>query len=177
MSFPPPSGAAAWPDPPCEGTATITLLREYGAGAVHAAIITDCNLRGMQLRVPAAMQAGDPVRIDVGDSMLLGEVVQSSRESDSGDYSSWCIGIHFEQGIFGLKALERLLEAIGGRDRSSGFPRPSASGVQAAEPLHERVHECCSKQKEKGAANPACPIAPLETSLPNHLDHRSLPSK
>jgi hypothetical protein len=69
----------------------------------------------MKLMSPEEVLPGDAVRLDVGDALLLGEVVHASRQECTAQ-QTWVVGVRFEQGIFGLAALKKLLAAIEGAD-------------------------------------------------------------
>ena len=63
----------------------------------------DLSGRGIRVLVPERLAAGDPVRIDLDDALLLGEVCYCE-PCESG----FLIGVELDQVLNGLAALERL---------------------------------------------------------------------
>ena len=65
--------------------------------------------RGISIFVPTAFTAGDPVRVQIDDSLLLGEVCYCHPKNEG-----FVIGIEIDQVLNGLAALERLNRALRG---------------------------------------------------------------
>ena len=67
----------------------------------------DLSGRGIRILVPARLPAGDPVRIDLEDGLLLGEVCYCQSHDDG-----FMIGVHLDQALSGLAELTRLNRAL-----------------------------------------------------------------
>jgi len=80
----------------------VTLLARDLRLAGH---IADISGRGMRLLLNAALPVGAAVRVDLDDSLLLGEVRYCIRNDDQ-----FAIGLQLDQGIPSLSELDRLLE-------------------------------------------------------------------
>jgi len=67
----------------------------------------DLSGRGIRILVPATLLVGDPVRIDLEDALLLGDVCYC-QPHDSG----FMIGVEIDQALSGLAELARLNQAL-----------------------------------------------------------------
>lgn len=88
----------------------------------------------MRLESPQEISPGEAVRIDIGDSLLLGEVVHAARQGSRDASRNWVIGIRFEQGIFGLQALQKLLAAITGGAHNPAEDYSQPRGARSVNP-------------------------------------------
>lgn len=82
-------------------------------------MLQDLSEGGARVKAPYPVKAGAPVRLDVDDSILLGEAVYCAREED-GCY----VGLQFEQCLGRVSDLQRLVDALlGAQPRPASVPR------------------------------------------------------
>ena len=89
-----------------------TLGTSAGAnGPVRAVTVVDVSERGMRLRSAAPMNAGEAVKIEMGDTMFLGEVCYCAPVSSEADRSFY-LGIVTRECLTGLASLHHLIRAL-----------------------------------------------------------------
>jgi hypothetical protein len=90
---------------PCQDI-EVTPLR--GAQDPLPGVILGASGRFLQLRVPAELQPGTPVKVGAADSLLLGHVCQCQREAEG-----YTAGVIVRHALANLAELERLKRALG----------------------------------------------------------------
>ena len=89
-----------------------TLGTSAGAnGPAMAVTVVDVSERGMRLRSAAPMNAGQAVKIEMGDTMFLGEVCYCAPVSSEADRSFY-LGIVTRECLTGLASLHHLIRAL-----------------------------------------------------------------
>jgi len=83
----------------------VTALGKYRRQVEGIAV--DLSGRGLRIFLPAAVDAGDAVKIDLEDTLLLGEVCYCTPQ----DYG-YMVGIEVDQVLSGLADLARLNRAL-----------------------------------------------------------------
>ena len=73
--------------------------------------VTDASERGMRVQAEVQMDTGLPVRLDIGDSMFLGEICYCA-PAPKGAPATYNIGIVTEQCLTGLSGLRHLINAL-----------------------------------------------------------------
>jgi hypothetical protein len=73
--------------------------------------VLDGSVRGMRLRSPLAMGAGQAVKVEIGDAMILGEVCYCAPGGDGVD-RSYILGLVNKECLTGLASLQNLLSAL-----------------------------------------------------------------
>jgi len=94
--------------------------------------VVDISGRGLRLELPLQIALGAAVRVDLCDSLLLGEVCHCGPAGDS-----FSVGIMLEESLTGLTELENLnrsLLAESGRGETTESERQAASVVRASVP-------------------------------------------
>ena len=86
---------------PLEQHAWITLLVDPEVRCPATAV--DLSGRGMKLRLSRQLAADSPVKVEIGDSMYLGEVCYCRLE-----HGAFVAGLAIEQVLTGLQGLARL---------------------------------------------------------------------
>lgn len=79
-------------------------------------MIVDAHTRGMKVLMPVALTINQPVKIEYGESMILGEVCHLLPVAD-GQYH---LGIQIQEILHGLGSLQHLIEAL----QSAETPSP-----------------------------------------------------
>lgn len=77
-------------------------------------MLQDLSEGGARIMSPVPIKAGSPVRLDVDDSILLGEAVYCAK-GEAGCF----VGLRFEQCLGRVSDLQRLVEALMGSQPSS----------------------------------------------------------
>lgn len=93
--------------------ATVQVLgaSASGNGQATPVIVIDTSERGMRLRSPAPMSAGQAVKIEVGDSMFLGEVCYCAPATlQTGP--CFHLGVVTRECLSGLASLQQLMRAL-----------------------------------------------------------------
>lgn len=80
-----------------------------GNGRAIAVQVVDASERGMRLRSPEALDAGQAVKIEMGDAMFLGEICYCASVSGRADYF---LGVVTEECLTGLNSLQHLIQAL-----------------------------------------------------------------
>ena len=80
-------------------------------GQAMAVTVVDASVRGMRLRSAAPMDAGQAVKIEMGDSMFLGEVCYCARAAGDGD-KFFYLGIITKECLTGLASLHNLIRTL-----------------------------------------------------------------
>lgn len=78
-------------------------------------MLQDLSEGGAKIKTPFPIRAGSPVRLDVDDSILLGEAVYCAQ-----DTSGCFVGLQFEQCLGRVSDLQHLVDALLGTQ-----PRPA----------------------------------------------------
>jgi len=104
--------------------ATVTLLPSQGQPALPARI-ADISTTGVALRLGAALAYSATVRVDAGDSMLLGEVMYCRPES-----GSFLVGLRIAHTVYGLSGLGRLAAQLAS-DHAASADRTASPACQA----------------------------------------------
>jgi hypothetical protein len=73
--------------------------------------VTDASERGMRVGSNTQLDAGLAVRLDIGDSMFLGEICYCA-PAPTGAAASFHLGIVTEQCLTGLSGLRHLITAL-----------------------------------------------------------------
>jgi hypothetical protein len=95
-------------------------------------VITHMSSRVLTANSHAPVAPGLPVRLDRGDSMLLGEVV-ACREESSGQYA---LMIEMNESLAGLHSLRNLVSTLLGSMREGDARHPFES-----DPLEQMLHK------------------------------------
>lgn len=90
---------------PTEQPVRVTILGD--SSGVYEAVLSNLSGRGMQIMLPAPVAVNTAVRIDLEDSMLLGEVCYCEPAA-----AGWAIGLELEQSLSDLRSLCRLVERL-----------------------------------------------------------------
>jgi hypothetical protein len=88
---------------------TVTLLGDVEIG--FAGRIVNVSGKGMCLDIPQAVPAGGAIKLEVEDTLVLGEVIYC--RPFAGRYQ---IGVALQEALYHTKALAALLERLLGRD-------------------------------------------------------------
>lgn len=81
-------------------------------------MLQDLSEGGARILSPFPIRTGTPVRLDVDDSILLGEAVYCAR-----DGSGCSVGLQFEQCLGRVSDLQRLVDALlGSQPQSAQVP-------------------------------------------------------
>lgn len=80
-------------------------------GPAMAVTVVDASDRGMRLRSAAPMNAGQAVKIEMGEMMFLGEVCYCAPASSAGDQAFY-LGIVTRECLTGLAGLHHLIRAL-----------------------------------------------------------------
>jgi hypothetical protein len=81
--------------------------------------VKNVSARGVGLELQGPVAVGTALKIELDDSLLLGEVIYC-REDEASSY----VGVELEQALFGLRELVRVLNAF--EDSPSGFEQSDA---------------------------------------------------
>lgn len=82
-------------------------------------MLQDMSEGGARIRSPYPIKVGSPVRIDMDDSILLGEAVHCAK-----DETGCFVGVRFEQCLGRVSDLQRLVSALlGHQPQSAHVPR------------------------------------------------------
>ena len=92
--------------------------------------IKNVSARGIGLELQGPVAIGSALKLELDDSMVLGEVIYC-RE----DETSFYVGVVLEQALCGLSELADALRAF-----SDGVSCDTPSGLQQADPVKERRH-------------------------------------
>jgi len=84
---------------------TVTILS--GEQSTHTATIKNGSGSGLALAMPVAVTAGAALKIELDDTLLLGEAVYCSSLE-----SGFLVGVHLEAKLSQLSSLARILEAF-----------------------------------------------------------------
>ena len=98
----------------------VTVLAGEAGEKIDARII-ELSGHGIRLTASRPVQAGQPVRIDLEDSLLLGEVCYCHR--GDGEY---VFGVSLEQAIASLSEVARLVQSIAGQTRANTVVKTGA---------------------------------------------------
>jgi hypothetical protein len=90
------------------------------------AVIKNVSVRGVGLELPCSIAAGTAVRIELRDTLLLGEVIFC--RDDAGSFYA---GVELEHALFGLVDLQRAM----------GASSDSFSGPEEAHSVIERRYQ------------------------------------
>lgn len=115
----------------CHETARLILLKEFGPMESAAVEVLEYSSGGMRVALPLPVQPGAAVRVEFKDLLLLGEVVHTSPQPAEGLEMQWTCGIRFEQGIFGVAGLQRLMAALAG-ERPPSTPAGSSPAAHSS---------------------------------------------
>lgn len=77
-------------------------------GPVVAVTVVDASGRGMRLRAPVPMTAGQAVTIEIGEAIFLGEVCYCTPDADNCFY----VGIVTKECLTRLASLRQLIQAL-----------------------------------------------------------------
>jgi hypothetical protein len=93
--------------------ATLQMLGVSSAanGPALPVTVVETSQCGMRLHSAVPMNAGQPVAIQVGDAMFLGEVCYCTRAAAEAD-THFCLGIVTKECLTGLASLHHLLQAL-----------------------------------------------------------------
>ena len=94
-----------------EGTLQVLGTSQSTNGVPIPVHVSEASERGMRVQSNIAIDAGLPVRLDIGDSMFLGEVCYCAPAS-TGAAAPFNIGIVTEQCLTGLSGLRHLISAL-----------------------------------------------------------------
>ncbi len=99
--------------------AAVTVLG--AAPEVMTARVADVSGSGLLLATPRPIQPDSPLRIEVEDVLLLGEVCRCQN-----DGAQWRVAVRVHHSLSGLKELERLNRALLDTDKEARqrTPRP-----------------------------------------------------
>jgi hypothetical protein len=111
-----------------------------------AARVSDFSGRGMRLLSPVPISPGSPVRIDIGDSLMLGEICYC--REDEGGFS---LGVILEQVLRGLTELARNVDRL--TDRKVADAR-----VDRHQQNGEQGEEQCQRDSMRLPAAPQVPL-------------------
>jgi len=89
---------------------TVTILG--GSGTRFKARVKNAAGRGLGLEMSHPVGIGSALKIEIEDSILLGESMYCRSEN-----GAYFVGVELEQGLFGLGALHRILQAFAGECR------------------------------------------------------------
>jgi hypothetical protein len=101
------------------------VLQECAPGEgeiLLAVIVEDMSSHGMRIRMDRDLPLGTPVRVDLNDNILLGEVCHSSS-----DGLSFQCGIRTEQALCSVTDLMRLMKGVMGNQAWSPKERETTS--------------------------------------------------
>jgi hypothetical protein len=102
----------ATPRTPIDAKARLFLLSSHdGPGLPIPARVVDASPSGLRLLLPHAIPPGTPVRIDVHDAMLLGEICYCAPVPSHPALASYA-GVAIEQCLSGLASLQHLIDAL-----------------------------------------------------------------
>jgi len=99
------------PRHPRSDTAQITLLSS-NPPATFSCHVVEGSQNGLKLRSPHLLPVSSPIRLDIGDELLLGEIVHCVRDGES-----YLAGLRVEQSLAMLGELRRLMQSITGENR------------------------------------------------------------
>jgi hypothetical protein len=93
--------------------ATMQLLgtTPEGNGNPFPVRVVDASERGMKLQAGQPMDAGQPVRVEFGEAMFLGEVCYCAPAGD-GAGESYYLGVITQECLTGLSSLHHLIHAL-----------------------------------------------------------------
>ena len=94
-----------------EATLQVLGTSHSGSGVPTAVQLVDASERGMRLEASVSIDAGVPVRLDIGDAMFLGEVCYCALMA-AGPPTVFHIGIVTEECLSGLSGLRHLISAF-----------------------------------------------------------------
>ena len=95
-----------------------------------AARIKNVSVRGIGLELPGPVAMGSALKVELDDSLILGEVIYC-RE----DATSFYVGVELEQALSGLGELAEALSAF-----SDVHSDAKHSGLQQADPVKQSRH-------------------------------------
>jgi len=75
--------------------------------------------RGARLRIPRPVLLSSAVRVDLDDSLLLGEVCYCAPEGDE-----YAVGLVIDQTLTGIRGVLALIRGVMGEDDSADRERP-----------------------------------------------------
>jgi hypothetical protein len=97
---------------PSDRAVRVTLLGDIDTPL--KARVKDMSGNGIGLELERAVPAGTPLKIELDDAVVLGEVVYCRQ-----DGASFTVGVHLEQVLTGLAELRRAMEAFSDDHRVS----------------------------------------------------------
>ena len=92
--------------------------------------IKNVSVRGIGLELPGPVAMGSALKLELDDSLILGEVIYC-RE----DATSFYVGVELEQALSGLSELADALSAF-----SDAHSDATHSGLQQADPVKQSRH-------------------------------------
>ena len=95
--------------------ARVTVLR--GARPVLEARILNVSGRGMRIALPSPVPVGAPLKIEIGDALILAEVAYTTQNAGSIQ-----AGLKIDQVLSGLSELMRLHQSLLREQRAPSLP-------------------------------------------------------
>ncbi len=80
-----------------------------GNGVAFPVLVVDASERGMRLSSQEAMDAGQAVKVEMGDSMYLGEICYCAAAPGGAGYH---LGVVTQECLNGLNGLQHLIQAL-----------------------------------------------------------------
>ena len=112
---------------PSDQSATLKVLQECAPGereVVLTVIVEDMSSHGMRIRMDRELPLGTPVRVDLNDNILLGEVCHCSS-----DGVGFQCGIRTEQALCSVTDLMRLMKGVMGNQAWTPKARETSSAA------------------------------------------------
>ena len=102
----------------------LTVLSAKGNHVIEAYLL-EISGSGLQLRLPKPVPCGAPVKIESGDTLMLGEVHRCGPEA-----GAYTVGVQLSQELSSLTELERLNRALAGEaeEKVESDSEPRISG-------------------------------------------------
>jgi hypothetical protein len=111
----------------------VTVLGEHETQ--HAARILNASGRGLAIEMPSAVPPGTAIKIEVDDSILLGEAVYCK-----GGQGSYLLGVELDQMLCGLTELGKRLQE---------FATKEPSGSEVAYSVNHRQRQYRQQSQEQ----------------------------
>jgi hypothetical protein len=102
----------------------LTVLGAKGNHVIEAYLL-DMSGSGVQLRAPMPVSCGAAIKIESGDTLMLGEVCRCRPEA-----GAYTVGVQLSQELSSLTELERLNRALAGKaeEKVESDSEPRISG-------------------------------------------------
>jgi len=148
---------------PLEERVELTCLSfdsEPGVATSRSARIVERSPAGLRIETAKPIAPSTLVRLDLADSLFLGEVVWCSKVGDHHH-----IGLKIEESLLHIQDLGRLMKSLLGNDCSRSLHKP-----EAVEAGRNRDHEGQSEGDQQEPSHSVCLAAPTKSVL-NQIPH------